>query len=366
MHLSRLLSSRCALSANNANCLAPLKDWVRTWSFIGARAQSAIKCHDGLLTSLQSITCMSQELLTGGFSFVCTSRFNQDCLENFFASLRARQGWNENPTAAQFQSAFRSLVVLSSFDSCTSGKNCVNDEDVTLLNPAEVGTDLAASVGLGLDSLPCDSRAGDLSLGDNVRPSDSVWSEISQEILNSDVCYEHAVVEIFTEAEESLVSYLAGWVARKCGICAKCQDVLSKQLGDHSYCCRQTDLFANCKRFLGTASVGLVEPCDELIAAVHVMEQLFRVHYTAKLGQPNIASALFNIIQPHCDFQFLFVRHPEHALYLSQKLTKVYIVLRLFYAVKFSNRDLKQQTNATCDSVRRSTARRKMQKIVHS
>jgi len=84
-------------------------------------------------------------------------------------------------------------------------------------------------------------------------------------------------VEIFTEAEESLVLYLAGWLARKCGICAKCQEVLSKRLDDHSYCCRQTYLFAKCKRFAGTASVGLVEPCDELIAAVHVMEQVFRV-----------------------------------------------------------------------------------------
>ena len=37
-------------------------------------------------------------------------------------------------------------------------------------------------------------------------------------------------MEIFTEAEESLVSYLAGWLASKCGICAKCQDVLSKHL----------------------------------------------------------------------------------------------------------------------------------------
>jgi len=104
-------------------------------------------------------------------------------------------------------------------------------------------------------------------------------------------------VEIFTEAEESLVSYLAGWLASKCGICAKCQDVLSKHLDDHSYCYRQTDLFAKCKRFAGT--VGLVEPCDELIAAIHVMEQLFRVHYFVQLGKLNIASALFSIIQAH-------------------------------------------------------------------
>ena len=40
------------------------------------------------------------------------------------------------------------------------------------------------------------------------------------------------------------------------------------------------------------------------------------------------------------DFTFIFVSHPEHALYLSQKITKLYIVMRLFYAVKFKNRDI--------------------------
>jgi len=110
------------------------------------------------------------------FLFVCTSQFNQDCIGNF-ASLRARQGWNENRTAAQFQAEFRSLVELSSLDSCTSSKNCVNDDDFALLNPAENSV-------ANVDCVPCDSCTNDQSFENN-----AVWSKISQEILNADICY---------------------------------------------------------------------------------------------------------------------------------------------------------------------------------
>jgi len=100
-----------------------------------------------------------------------------------------------------------------------------------------------------------------------------IWDEISQEILHTDVCYEQGVIEIFTEAEESLISYLSGWLARKCGICADCATVLFKRLDDHSYCRRPIDDFAAVKRFVGSASVGLVEPGNELFTAVYVMEE---------------------------------------------------------------------------------------------
>ena len=45
-----------------------------------------------------------------------------------------------------------------------------------------------------------------------------------------------SIIRCFTEAEESLISYLSGWLARKCSICMECQVVLPTQLGDHSYC----------------------------------------------------------------------------------------------------------------------------------
>lgn len=72
----------------------------------------------GFISFCADIVSLSRALLSGdGYAFVCTSRFNQDCLENFFASLRSKQGWNENPTPVQFMIAFRSAVILSSLDS---------------------------------------------------------------------------------------------------------------------------------------------------------------------------------------------------------------------------------------------------------
>src|SRR6218665_2702682 len=118
--------------------LLVFKEWVGKWHFLGARSQSQIKCKEGLQMSIMSILSLSCELLDQGFNYVCTARFNQDCIENFFAGLRGKNGWNENPTPAQFFTAFRSAVVLSSLDCCTSGKNCINDDDFVLLKHSDI------------------------------------------------------------------------------------------------------------------------------------------------------------------------------------------------------------------------------------
>jgi len=63
-----------------------------------------------------------------------------------------------------------------------------------------------------------------------------------------------------------------------------------------------------------------MEPCEELFQAVHTMEHVFRLRYEKKLSPPNVALQLFTAIHPQCNFQFLFIRHPENACYLSEKL----------------------------------------------
>jgi hypothetical protein len=64
-------------------------------------------------------------------------------------------------------------------------------------------------------------------------------------------------VELFSEAEESLLCYLAGWLIRKCSICRGCQDVLIKPAGEHSYCRRPVDIFIDKKRFIFIFSFAL-------------------------------------------------------------------------------------------------------------
>jgi len=121
-------SARCAIMAKNnlIDKLLNLKNWVAEWKFKGTCAPSAIKCHWGLQTSISSVVTLTKELLQEGFQFVCTSRFNQDCIENIFAGLRSKQGWNENPNnAQQFVYAFRKAVVLSLLDSSSSGRTAL-------------------------------------------------------------------------------------------------------------------------------------------------------------------------------------------------------------------------------------------------
>jgi len=66
-------------------------------------------------------------------------------------------------------------------------------------------------------------------------------------------------------------------------------------------------MFANNERYTGSASVGLVEPCDELVTVVRNIEQLFRLNYKRYLVRPNLAFSLFRSIHPHCAYQFLFL-----------------------------------------------------------
>lgn len=64
--------------------------------------------------------------------YVCTYRFSQDHLELLFNSVRASGGWNNNPTAGQFQGIFRRLMVRCGVSPSGSGNVAAQDETVSL------------------------------------------------------------------------------------------------------------------------------------------------------------------------------------------------------------------------------------------
>jgi hypothetical protein len=140
--------ARCAITNRNdhLNRLMMLESWIRGWQFEGAHSKTSIKYHWGLLASVSSIMSLSTELLSEGFQFVCTPRFNQDCVENFFAAIRSKNGWHENPNAVQFMSAFRNAIVLSSLDAQSSGRNCIDDDDFALVNHADIVSDVTGAI----------------------------------------------------------------------------------------------------------------------------------------------------------------------------------------------------------------------------
>jgi hypothetical protein len=285
-------------------------------------------------------------------------------------------------------------------DSQTSGKNCITDDDFILLNQddlvshelstqpdckfrefqADIDTVTSDHHYFSADAAGCQLEDSDASspIKNSHCVSQTAESALTEHLVNSqpDETENDEMLDIeclmesdeqFTATEESLVSYLAGYVARKSAVCPDCQSVLTVPEQEYSYNCRPIDLFASFKRYIGSSAVGLVSPCRDLFKAVHVIEQQFRLKFSDNMLKPNLAQWLYEQIHPQCDYTFLFLQHPEHSLLLSEKLTRLYITMRVFYAVKFLNRELSiKPSKQPSGSVRRSENARKMQKIVHA
>ncbi|XP_061600269.1 zebrafish testis-expressed 38 [Cololabis saira] len=64
--------------------------------------------------------------------YICTYRFSQDHMELLFNSIRASGGWNNNPSAGQFQAIFRRLMVRCGVSPSRSGNVAIQDETVFL------------------------------------------------------------------------------------------------------------------------------------------------------------------------------------------------------------------------------------------
>ncbi|XP_054461155.1 uncharacterized protein LOC129096406 [Anoplopoma fimbria] len=85
----------------------------------------------GFVINIDTLMLMCPELLQSQ-QYICTYRFSQDHLELLFNSIRASGGWNNNPSAGQFQGIFRRLMVRCGVTPSTSGNVAPQDETVSL------------------------------------------------------------------------------------------------------------------------------------------------------------------------------------------------------------------------------------------
>ncbi|GFR60557.1 titin [Elysia marginata] len=77
----------------------------------------------GFLCTINSILQLAKRLFANfNFNYLMTYRLSQDHLETFFSCIRRRNGWNNNPTPAQFKWSLRSLLL-------SSRANCVHVEE---------------------------------------------------------------------------------------------------------------------------------------------------------------------------------------------------------------------------------------------
>ncbi|KAB0798672.1 hypothetical protein PPYR_09665 [Photinus pyralis] len=147
-NLFDLLNSRNPIGKE---CHAPLKESnVSCWKPIllsSVDYLSSLKTVDGrflhltnrntsirgfIITIKSSIALYDQYVSAGPLSYFLTYKVSQDHLELHFCSIRARNGWNNNPTAMQFYHTFKRLLVRHDLSNIKG--NCTIQDSFHLLS----------------------------------------------------------------------------------------------------------------------------------------------------------------------------------------------------------------------------------------
>ena len=126
----------------------------------------------GFLGFLDSVSGMAEDLVCGEnpiLKYILTYKMSQDHLELFFGPVRAAGVWNNNPTALQFRSAYKQLLIRHDI---TGGRgNCIPQDDTEMLSDGDDRTK-GISSRIEIDEITI-ARRYDLTL----RPEPNVASD---------------------------------------------------------------------------------------------------------------------------------------------------------------------------------------------
>lgn len=89
----------------------------------------------GFLICIESLKGLYNELsdVNNNFNCIPTYKLSQDHIELFFGCIRSRGGYNNNPTARQFKSGIKQLLIHSEIRDSDSG-NCIPLENIAILH----------------------------------------------------------------------------------------------------------------------------------------------------------------------------------------------------------------------------------------
>ena len=89
----------------------------------------------GFAACIRSVTKLYAELIAAHdapMKYLLTYKFSQDHIELFFSAVRARGGFNNNPTAGQFSAAYKRLLMRHNIKNGTG--NCILRDTTTILH----------------------------------------------------------------------------------------------------------------------------------------------------------------------------------------------------------------------------------------
>lgn len=176
---------------------------------------------------------------------------SQDHLEIFFGAIRSAGGFNNNPSAYAFRSAYKKLLVHAEFKISRNG-NCLPLDDIRILHTSQPKY---------IETINNTSQKAKL-LSENELESTEI------EYFDHDYVFSPNL----SDFSEMIVVYIAGFVVRKLKkniLCELCCKALENNSAEHS---------VGANLILTKDRGGLYMPSEDIITICKYTEKLFRNH----------------------------------------------------------------------------------------
>jgi len=264
----------------------------------------------GLITSLTSLRNLATEIIeTKQLQFILSYKFSQDHIEMLFSAIRAKGGFNNNPTVAQFEAAYKSIIVHAEVKS-PSSTNCMALDDTSILRVSSTQSKTENSQSELLDLL--------CSAGTDIEEDDEIIT-----------LYQHG------EFIDDIVSYIAGFVVRKMNKVILCETCLNELKADKS----ASKLLDRKNRG------GLIKPSNDVISLCKIAEKVIRSYQG--ICQNNVVNKMTLIAMTRISIERYFQNLSfhildqesinNHLLQLIKLIFNFYITIRLHHINSSTN-----------------------------
>ena len=286
--------------SNHKNFLTDMLLFIQSIKVVNPDNQkdvtSNLKCLDGLCLTINGVLSLWEVLQRESVGFLCTRRLNQDSLENFFGAVRQRGGNADNPTPLQFTRAFKKLFYENYLDFSTG--NCTDDLDRILVGEPKKANPLSAKT-------------------DEMQPCPFVIDETDYK-----TCLKDNAVGM------NAVTYVAGYLVKKCLKKHSCQICMKQLIVDGLS--SDTQLLCLFKEY--DDKERLITPAAMFVDYVANIETIFVNEFKSNTSKVGIGKYLLSILP-----QFTI---SQCSCFPSVYLLKLFIKMRIHYALKFGNREL--------------------------
>lgn len=268
----------------------------------------------GIIICLRNIFPLFEQLKKLGLTYLLTYKLSQDYIETFFSAIRSRGGFNNNPNALEFKSAYKRLLIRHELKEFENG-NCVFDS-IDILSISSTQNSINNPVG----------NCNELNFN-----------------FEADHDYNLPFWEL-SAFVENVVLYIAGFIAYK----------LSKNIVTCDICVLQLkgDIDKSTMPLLSQIKNRgpYIIPSSDLIDICKMCEQIIR-KYQSELTKGNIKKILINKIFHQIGIKFDNITMNNHIMQqefldnhrtqLCKYIIELYLNTRLHYeAKKMSEKDV--------------------------